>query len=768
MLSSQLTDRSRSKQARIEAAKLLLQRNYPQAIRILQERMIDNSDPTCQIAICQAIIQTGIARKQFVAPLLAILKNSSNPAVRASAADALIVHRRFGSLDRMIKLLMDRKTNPNTKITIISALSKTLDKRAVEALVVLTADRDKSVRHSACMALVEMTNITTFDEDSKKWKSWWENNKQKSDEAWTMELAKNLIRRNIALSSENSKLRQRLANTMEELFITTAPKRRDALILKMLKDKLAEVRLVGIKAAKQYINAGAKPSKELRKEILAKITDTDSRIRAIAALLLPSISRKDAATILHERLKVEKSPRVRKALYESLMLTEDTSQSTWNQLVAGISEDDPLVAAAAADAMVKFIENSNLTDVQRMQLSTKLVQRYRQSANEGKKSTRYLREALLGVMGALKDEKLADVIISSLKDPAATVRLSGVRAIKQLGSSKYIPAIIPLVKDPDRGVRMVAIATIGALGNSNYVETILERTEKSIEPDADVRSEAWRTIMKLLKKDGIEKLNKITQKLAQRPDARSHLIDILKLWVDKIPADEPNRWIPVRLQLAEALLSAGRPAEAASELAKIYPVMAKTADKRAGEVWIKWITAMLTADDPAAIVQIAKAPGKEQFNRAIAAIKSRLKQLEKAKNFAAMIKLAKATLVKLDKKLTDDEKKEFTEILTRAKTNRRLIIAQRVKLLLPKLTSTDQQVRQSTLTELKSMAPDAIPLLVEHLRKTITSKKPDPALEKAIVEALSTLAPNLKGYDRKAALADKIKILQKWLKQLGS
>ncbi|RLC67712.1 MAG: hypothetical protein DRI52_10535, partial [Chloroflexi bacterium] len=147
MLSSQLTDRNRSKQARIEAAKLLLQRNYPQAIHILQERLIDNSDPTCQIAICQAIIQTGIAQKQFVAPLLAILKNSSNPAVRASAADALIVHKRFGSLDRMIELLTDRKTNPNTKITIISALSKTLDKRAVEALVVLTADRDKSVRH---------------------------------------------------------------------------------------------------------------------------------------------------------------------------------------------------------------------------------------------------------------------------------------------------------------------------------------------------------------------------------------------------------------------------------------------------------------------------------------------------------------------------------------------------------------------------------------------------------------------------------------------
>jgi len=66
------------------------------------------------------------------------------------------------------------------------------------------------------------------------------------------------------------------------------------------------------------------------------------------------------------------------------------------------------------------------------------------------------------------------------------------------------------------------------------------------------------------------------------------------------------------------------------------------------------------------------------------------------------------------------------------------------------------------------MAPDAIPLLVEHLRKTITSKNPDPALEKAIIEALSTLAPNLKGYDTKAPLADKLKIIQKWLKQLGS
>ncbi len=745
---------------------LLLTRGYPQAGNILLEHLADTSDPACQVAICQAIVQSGIARREFVKPLTAML-TTKDPTVRSAAAEAMIVHKKFGGLESMIKLLVNRKTNRDVRLTIISTLQRTLEKKAVGALVSITDDPDESVRRAACRALSELTGIRTFDEDSHRWKSWWARNKHKSHEVWLVELAGNLTGRNLALRNENLELRRRLAATLKELFGTTPPAGRDAMLVEMLKDPITEVRLAGIKLARRYINRGAKPSKTLRKAIQARIDDPDSRIRPIAAVLLASTAGKDAVGVLISRLKVEKSPHVRKAIYEGLMLAGDTSKDTWNQLLSGLSKDSATVSAAAAGALVKFIEKGNLTDRQRLQLRTELVRRYHQCIGKGGDSV-HLREALLGVIGALKDEKLIDIVISSLKDPAATVRLSGVRAMKKLALAKYISSVIPLVKDPDRGVRLVAIATVGALGRSTHIETVLERTNKQVEPDADVRREAWRVTMKLLKQSDLAELDRIAEKLSHRTKDRNHLIDVLKVWADKIPADEPARWIPVRLRLAEELISANRPAEAAGELALIHAAMLKTADSRADDIWLKWITAMLAADDPSAIIHIEKARNTRLFNQAVIAIRKRLLHLEASGDLAGAVRLAEATLEKLAKKLSDDEKKALTDILTRTKAKLKSVNYRKVAALLPKLTSTDNRTRQAAITELKAMGNESVPLLIEHLQRLITSQTPDPTVEKAIINALSSLAPHLKGYDIKAPLADKLKILKQWLGQLGS
>ena len=60
----------------------------------------------------------------------------------------------------------------------------------------------------------------------------------------------------------------------------------------------------------------------------------------------------------------------------------------------------------------------------------------------------------------------------------------------------------------------------------------------------------------------------------------------------------------------------------------------------------------------------------------------------------------------------------------------------------------------------------AVKPLIEQLRKIISSEKPDPASEKALLDVLLTLTPKLKGYDPKADPAERLKTLDGWVKGL--
>ncbi len=759
-LTAQLSDPDRTARTRGEAALLLLGRTYPQAGVVLRDFLADASNRPAQVAVAGAIVQSGRSDKQFVKPLAAML-TSDEPAVRSPAAEALAACKDCGGLDELIRILSDRRTDRDIRMVIISTMQRMLDKKAVDALVSALNDKDESIRHAACDALANLTSIRTFGRDTRQWKGWWSKNRNKRRSDWLADLAESLAGANQNLKRNNAELRRRLASAMNDLYAATGPDGRDALLTEMLADPLSEVRLVAVKLVQQRLATGKKPGEPLVAQVRARVADTDPSVRAGAVVLLANMADKQASGLLTTRLKVEQSDEVRRAIYQGLGFLGDVS--VWERLLVGIAEPDRRVASAAAGALTRIAGKNSLSDKRRAAASSALTKRYKACAGNGSSG---LREALLEAMGVLKDERLAGLLTSALKDPSAAVRLSGIKALERLRLSESASAIAPLVRDGDRGVRLAAIAAVGSLGAAEHIETILARTDAKVEPDAAVAAQGWSVVMSLLAKVETAKLQALAEKLARRSDAGEYLIDVLKLWSGRIPAEQADEWIPVRLRLGRALLKAGRPAEAAGELSAVHAAMVEAKDARTPKVWREWIEALLVAGDASAVTTIAAVEDDSQFASATAALQKRLDALSAAKDFDAVVRLAGSALKRLGDRLNAPQKKVIEKALAQGQAQQRLADRQRVATLVARLTGADDPARQAAARELATMKERAVEPLIEQLRKTISSEKPDPAVEKAILKIISALAPELKGYDPKSDAAERLKTLDEWIRNL--
>lgn len=760
-LGNQLTDPSRTPKTKREAATLLLTRSYPQARAAVKRFLSDNSNRPAQIAVAEAIAQTGRTNKEFIKPLLGML-TGGEPSIRAPAANALAAYKDGGVLGELTRLASAAKTDQPTRLVVISAMGRILDKQAVAALVTLLGDSQEPIRNAASDALGRLTNIRAFGRDVGRWRQWWAENKNKRRGDWLADLAESLARANQQLERTGSELRRRLAAAMNDLHAATPPAQRDALLTGMLKDDVGEVRLVGIVLTRERLAGGAKLSEPLKLAVRARVTDPEAPVRKVAALLLANIPDPKSVEILSARLKVEQAPEVREAIYRGLGLGRDVA--VWDLVVPGIGEQDRSVAAAAAAAMARLAEKNGIANARRTAAVKALTARYEASGGE---ESAALREALLGAMETLKDKRLGPLMTAALKDPAATVRLSAVKGLHALGEAGRGSEVAALMADADRGVRLAAIAAIGDLGGLEHLDAVLARADAAGE-DAAVRQQAWTVAMALLAKADTARLKALADKLAARKDASKHLIEVLKLWAGKIPAANVDEWAPVRLRLGEALLAADRPAEAAGELAAVHAALAKAGEDEAPQVRLKWIVALLAAGDPSAVGRIAETKEPAQFAVAVKALQSRLAALKLKKDADAMVRLASAAVGQLGPRLSAADKQALTATLGEAQARQREADRQRVSALVARLTGADKAAAAAAGKELTAMGNRAVKPLLAELKAAVPAPDAKPEAEKAILTLLASLAPKLTGYDPAAPPADRIKKIDAWLKQLGS
>ncbi len=273
-----------------------------------------------------------------------------------------------------------------------------------------------------------------------------------------------------AASNENIQLRDRLIQAIGELYLATPKDQQDAQLQSILNDRIALVRLVGLRLAEQRINANLSISQELRQQVRMLLSDSDAEVRREAALLIAGAGDASDGEVLLERLQVEQSPLVREALLTSLGQLRDTR--ALSAVLAGIDSDNNEVAAAAATALAKIVDKKTLSVKQQDEMISALHDRYRKCRNRAESAG--LREAIISAMGVVGDESCLTVLGGALKDESASVRLASVNAMAELGEGKAVRLLTPLSRDPDRGVRQAVIAALGAMAGREQLQTILK------------------------------------------------------------------------------------------------------------------------------------------------------------------------------------------------------------------------------------------------------------------------------------------------------
>ena len=756
-LAQMLSEQDRSTKTRFQAATLLLDKSHPAATGVLAGFLADKSNRPAGVAIARAVAETRLGRPEFVEPLLDMLADGE-ASVRTAAAAALGTYNSQGVLTRLTQLAHDTKVADTTRLASILALTRVLDKQSIDTLISLLDDPEPNIRAAAAAALAKLTGIRSFGTDAARWHTWWRDNKNKSRQQWLADLAETLAGRNAAQDAQILKLRARLVDTLGRLYDATAEPDRPKVVLELLTDPLADVRLVGMNLATKRLAAGRPLAEGTRDVVRALLDDHDRRIRAAAAVLSANLIDAKAVAALLKRLEVETVADVRTALVKALGAMP--SPAAADPLLKALADEPDGTAVEAAAALKQLAAKTLLSQIQVTHAEAVIARRY-----AGGDASRELREALLSAMRILASPKFAPAMRSALADKVAAIRLEAISGLQKLNLPESANDIAPLADDEDRGVRQAAITALGVLGDVNHLDKALRHMRSDVEDDPTVRKQAWETVESLLAKADSPRIADVAEQLAGRDDAREHHIRVLTMLVSRL-ADDAARQVAARRTLANALLAARRPAEAAETLAKAYEAAEKP--NPAAELWLEWMVALLAADDAACLGHMAEQSDQRLFDAALDHLMTRLIVLQSGGKDLMLITLAERSVIRLKERLSPDGLQAIRAMWDQADARRRKADHARVVELLKDLIGGEQPPRTQARKTLVDMGMRAREPLVEQLRAAVGEGASNPALEQAIAKLLAEIAPELTGYDTQASPADKRKVIDAWLEELRS
>jgi HEAT repeat protein len=773
-LTAQVADETRSAKTHREAARLLLQKEYPQAAEALRAFLDDPSLPHAQEAIAEALVEAEHMDRRYLDPLLDMLQGDE-PSVRAAAARALVMHQNHGVSDKLIAIVRDRNQPQSVRLATLSAMQRLVSKPCARALIDLLRDPDPAICAAASDSLARLTSIRAYGADVALWEAWWRRNGAKDRAQWLAELADTFTRTQMTLQKENAELQERLVRAMQEFYNVSDKAQRPSILLNLLDDPIADIRLLGTTLAEQRISANEEISPDLRQRIRAILEDSDPRVRQAAALLEATLADERAVEALLGRLRIETVPEVRVGLLKALGTLK--SLKALEVVLSEIRARNQAESAAAAEALARIVSQAPLVGEAKAQAAQTLMDRHRQAQtdnlDENKKNAQALREALLRAMGVVGDPAAVEVLREALGDKAGTIRLAAITGLNRLNAVDTVESIRPLAEDSDRGVRQVAVATLAKLGGLASLDLLRKRIDPKVESDSAVRKEAQEGLLAVCRQADAPVAEGIVRSLEGRKEMADLYVQVLGMLVEKLRANRSDSLIDRLRRLGEALTDARHFEEAvpplgeAYALAKAAAAQSPSAGSALETVWAEYARGLLQANDPKFATVLAERPDQDasdSFQRGVKMLRARIEVLMAQARYLPAITLAEETLTQVSARLSAEQRSALKQAVAQAKTSQRDVDNKQVLTLLAKLQGGDSAVAKDAADQLKSLGDRAVPPLLEALRKSVSADSPDAQVENAILDLLKQLAPKLEGYNPTAAREQKLERIDAWRK----
>jgi len=764
--------------ARRTGARELLDRGWPQAIRVLLEVLQNGKDPMAQIAVIEVIAETGEPSPRFIHPLITLL-GSKDETIRDAAADALARYNNGGVVDRLSGLARGTgQPMPDAamRIAAIRALSQMSDRReAMEALMTLLEDANLDVRVKAAQAVRDAAGID-FGQDIRAIQKWWQLDSERTDVGRSRDRYLVKIKQNRALQKDLEAVQSILVATLRKFYLRMPDAQKIDTLLEYFEDPMSDVRLLGL----ELVNAMQTDRKPVPEPVLKRlrrmVSDPSSKVRREVVVTLRDLHDAADAKLILAQLRLETDGTVRAAMLNALGRLG--APEAISVMIESLSSNDKQVVAEGALGLAVLGEEGHVPAERLAPAIKPLKDCYGKLAA----GDQQLREQLLEAMARIADPQFAPIFREALVSKNdgtalvgkndAVVRQAAARGIGALGKPENAQLLIDHLSDPDPGVRRTVVDALARIAKPEHLENLFSRLDAKNESDATVRIKAWEGIRQILRGlDVGEQRRWITARLDPKADkATAERYVELMTEIEKglaAASPPPPDLHEVREQLAEGLRHAGRFAEAARVYKVTHDAMTKARNGRAWSVGLKLFATQLQADrydEAMALAEKLRASATGQQRHLLAeALYNHLDALRKDSEPDKALDV----LERVDGGYGDDWASKFAQLRRQCQDLRREQDVATVRRCLAQLRGDPDEVERAK-QQIRTLAVRAINPLVEELRAVLAAPKADPVREQQILELLESLVPGWERYPDKASNAVKREALDQLVNPASS
>ena len=761
-----LTGTDRTFATRRDAADVLIEKNNAETRAILVEVLAAPVPSKATLAVLDVLAARESAHEALIDPLFGLLRSDDEPTRRAAALALGAYQGNQKVLEGLRDLASTSTAGTGARLAAVQALSQVMDKRAMEALVGLTSDPQRTVADAAAAALADMTGIPDLPASAKAWNRWWEAHRNVPESELLARLLKRFRERLKRREEDLARVQARLISHLTEIYEAADAKERANLALGHLDDAVPQVRALAARQAGAIapgvLSTGNGTARQAYQELIAALLkhvgDESPVVRAAAAEALAAWQEAAAGPILLAQLDKEATPETRAAMAAALgNLKVVEAVPKLMAMLDALSEVEVLRAAGALGQ----IGEKNGVHAEAVKPALKPLSRLARTAAQPA-----VREAGCLALARIAPPSAEQILSAALDDPVPSVRFSAAQGLGNLGKAdeKTVAALVARLQDKDKGVRQAVAAALAKVGGADAAAQMADRLMPGAEAEPAVRNALWEAIRSLADQSGSPDL---AQQMGDVFFGREGAEDmqraaaLFELALTKVPATARNSPAAVALyeKLVDAYLAAGTPDSAVPTLRQLIILTPEENKTRLREI-NQQLGLILLAKEPytegipplVAAMDGADTPSR---NTILKAVQARAEALLNAKR----PELATELLTALARARPDWG---GTDLAPALKALNDQAAAGAIDAALTKLTGSEEQAAAATAT-LKKIGKAAAPKLLDALEAA--ARKKQTALEARVLAALeAATARSDHGYDPKTPLDDRLKKIADWRK----
>jgi len=319
-LQQQLYDPAIKQDQRDAIAQRLLSRPDPAAHKAIADGLQQYGQPSVQLASARALGDSPTADPQFIRPLFALLDTNMPEQTIDAAARGLTA---FKADDNVLTQLLDLTRNASderVRVAAIHAAGTFVDQRVAQTMIDLLDPSAASPRINAAAAesLVYLSGIDAPGTTTEGWRTWWNNNKNKSAVQFRSDIEVTRATAYDRSQSTVADLQAEFLRLLTDQYQRLPANQRPETLIRYLRSPEPAIRVIGCKIIRQSAENADVPQNNVKDQLRGLIGDSNASVRAAAGEALALTNDPQALQPLLTQLNQETDPAAKTALVKAL------------------------------------------------------------------------------------------------------------------------------------------------------------------------------------------------------------------------------------------------------------------------------------------------------------------------------------------------------------------------------------------------------------------------------------------------------------------